>query len=50
LYYEIKGGNHAGFGDYGVQAGDGKAAISADRQQNKAAVKIAEFIAGSSGN
>lgn len=29
----IEGGNHAGFGAYGPQKGDGEAAISADEQQ-----------------
>ena len=38
--YEIAGGNHAQFGDYGAQAGDGAAAISAEEQQ----VKTADFI------
>lgn len=33
LYYEIKGGNHAQFGDYGPQNGDGKATITRTEQQ-----------------
>lgn len=43
-YYEyvIEGGNHAGFGSYGSQKGDGIARISAEAQQRAAA----EFIAG----
>ena len=32
----IKGGNHAQFGDYGVQKGDGKAEISRKEQQIQA--------------
>lgn len=33
----IEGGNHAQFGDYGLQSGDGEAAISAAEQQARAA-------------
>lgn len=33
FYHLIEGGNHAQFGDYGVQQGDGEATISADQQQ-----------------
>ena len=33
--HEIKGGNHAQFGMYGTQGGDGKATISAKEQQNE---------------
>ena len=33
--YEVKGGNHAQFGMYGTQDGDGKAAISAKEQQDE---------------
>lgn len=28
----IEGGNHAGFGSYGAQSGDGTASISAEEQ------------------
>lgn len=38
--YIIEGGNHAQFGNYGIQKGDGKAEISAKEQQELAA----EFI------
>lgn len=31
--YEIEGGNHARFGNYGVQRGDGNAAVTAAEQQ-----------------
>ena len=41
--YRIEGGNHAGFGNYGEQSGDGAAAISAEEQQDLAV----EFIIGS---
>ncbi len=40
----IEGGNHAGFGDYGTQAGDGEATISAADQQTIAASTIAEAM------
>ncbi len=40
----VEGGNHAGFGDYGAQAGDGEAVISADEQQTIAARAIVEAI------
>lgn len=40
----IEGGNHASFGAYGEQAGDGKAAITPDQQQEKTAYIIMEFI------
>ena len=39
----IEGGNHANFGNYGTQAGDGKATISREDQQAKTASAIAEF-------
>lgn len=31
-FFEIQGGNHAGFGDYGEQKGDGKATITNEQQ------------------
>ena len=45
----IEGGNHAGFGNYGAQEGDGTATISAQEQQDQAAqaiVALAHDIAG----
>lgn len=45
LEYVIEGGNHAGFGCYGEQKGDGKADIPAEEQQQK----TAEFIAKEKG-
>ena len=42
----IEGGNHAGFGDYGPQKGDGPAAIDASAQQAEAARVILEALAG----
>ena len=38
--YEIPGGNHAQFGNYGPQKGDGEASVSAAEQQRIAADKI----------
>ena len=45
-FYEhvIEGGNHAGFGNYGEQNGDGTATISAQEQQQQAAQFIMDFI------
>ncbi len=40
----IEGGNHAGFGNYGVQKGDGKAQISASSQQEQALQAMLEMI------
>jgi len=35
IYHEISGANHAQFGNYGAQAGDSPAAISAEAQQSE---------------
>ena len=40
----IDGGNHAGFGDYGKQSGDGEASISPDEQKAITAEKVNEMI------
>ena len=40
----IKGGNHAQFGDYGEQKGDGEATISREKQQQITVEKMEEFI------
>ena len=40
----INGGNHAGFGDYGAQRGDGEERISGDEQKAIAAERILECI------
>jgi dienelactone hydrolase len=48
LWVPIEGGNHAQFGDYGAQSGDGTATISAADQQSQAAeatVRALEAIA-----
>ena len=41
---EISGGNHAYFGNYGEQKGDGKATITREEQQKIAVKEIMEFI------
>lgn len=40
----IEGGNHAGFGNYGPQPGDGEADISRDAQQAETAEAIVDFL------
>lgn len=40
----IQGGNHARFGSYGIQKGDGEAAISEREQQEETARVIAEWL------
>lgn len=42
--YVIEGGNHAWFGNYGAQAGDGRAYISHDQEQDEAVREIGKFI------
>jgi hypothetical protein len=42
--FVIDGGNHSGFGMYGLQDGDGKATITNEEQVNITAEKIAEVI------
>ncbi len=42
--FEISGGNHAYFGNYGKQKGDGVAAITREEQQDITLNKIMEFI------
>ena len=42
--YCINGGNHAQFGDYGEQAGDGKPGISLQEQQMKTIEEIERFL------
>ena len=40
----IEGGNHAQFGNYGEQKGDGNATISADEQQKQTVEMIGRFV------
>lgn len=44
--YVISGGNHAQFGNYGEQSGDGNASISSKEQQNLTVEYILNFIHG----
>ena len=44
--FEIDGANHAQFGYYGNQSGDGVARISPESQQNQSVNEIIEFIDG----
>jgi hypothetical protein len=44
LYYEIKGGNHSGFGDYGIQNGDNEAKISPIDQHSEIVNRTVGFI------
>jgi hypothetical protein len=49
-FVEIEGGNHAGFGSYGAQSGDGEATISAaDQQAQTVAATLAVLEAVSVG-
>ena len=43
-YQVIEGGNHAQFGDYGVQSGDMEASISREEQQNQVIAYIKEML------
>lgn len=48
-FVAIEGGNHAQFGDYGVQQGDGQATISREEQQRQtiiATVKLLRSLGG----
>ncbi len=42
----IQGGNHAGFGNYGKQKGDGEARISPDEQQKQTIDAIMQMVDG----
>jgi len=44
LFYEIEGGNHGQFGDYGFQEGDKTASISKEEQWEEIAEQINLFI------
>ena len=43
-YVSIEGGNHAGFGNYGVQKGDSKATISNEQQQTEISQLIVAWL------
>ncbi|GAA0359664.1 alpha/beta hydrolase [Bacillus horti] len=44
LFYDIKGGNHAQFGSYGEQKGDGIATISTEEQTELTIQKLLEWL------
>lgn len=44
IFHTIDGGNHAGFGNYGPQKGDGKRTISREKQWEITAKLIIDFI------
>ncbi|MGN7761111.1 alpha/beta hydrolase [Paenibacillus sp. 22594] len=44
VYYSVKGGNHAQFGSYGKQKGDGEATISEDEQQTLTARSVLDWL------
>ena len=46
----IAGGNHAQFGDYGEQAGDGKAEIALQEQQRRTIEEIKGFLKWTTGS
>lgn len=46
LFIGIDGGNHAGYGDYGPQKGDGVATISAQEQQQRAVDETCALLEG----
>lgn len=45
IFFEIAGGNHAQFGSYGEQNGDGQATISADEQHEMIKELVTRFMA-----
>jgi pimeloyl-ACP methyl ester carboxylesterase len=48
LQFMIEGGNHANFGNYGNQKGDGVASISREEQQQKTVDSILNFMTDTS--
>ncbi|NMA78971.1 MAG: alpha/beta hydrolase [Actinomycetales bacterium] len=42
---EIDGANHAGFGDYGAQRGDGTASLGDEEMDGEVAAALSEFVA-----
>jgi len=42
----IEGGNHAGFGEYGAQEGDGEAAVKGEKQREVTAEAFMEILRG----
>jgi len=48
-WVEIEGGNHAGFGDYGAQPGDGTAALSKQEQWSRIVDAAVRFLSAFEG-
>lgn len=46
-FVQIEGANHARFGDYGAQSGDGTASISSDEMRTILTEDLSEFLASS---
>jgi predicted alpha/beta-hydrolase family hydrolase len=44
LFIEIEGANHAQFGNYGLQPGDGEATISSEQQRTEITRALAAFL------
>ncbi len=44
VYYSVTGGNHAQFGSYGPQKGDGEATITEEEQQNRTARAMLDWL------
>lgn len=49
IFQPIQGGNHAQFGDYGIQSGDGTATISRADQQKQAVTATVDLLKSLSG-
>ena len=45
-FVDIFGANHASFGDYGVQPGDGTASISSEEVRDRITSEVQDFLAG----
>jgi dienelactone hydrolase len=46
IYYDIEGGNHSQFGNYGLQKGDNLASISSEAQMNQIVEVVIAFMGG----
>ncbi|MFC3750036.1 alpha/beta hydrolase [Paenibacillus sp. GCM10012306] len=44
IYYSVEGGNHAQFGSYGKQKGDGEATISEEEQQSRTVRALLDWL------
>jgi hypothetical protein len=44
IFFEIKGGNHAQFGNYGIQKNDGEATISLEEQHAQIIKAISQYF------